>query len=276
VLKVNRTAYRYEPVKLPDEDEVVEAVIDLGTNFGRLGYRRVTQMLHGCGKQINHKRVERIWKQEGLKRPKKQQKRRRIFLNDGSCVRLRPEHKNHVWSWDFVEDKDMQGKKMRFLNIIDEHEHKCLASIPRRSWRSRDVIRVLSDIIVLRGTGPEYIRSDNGPEFIAKALRKWIHDIGSIITYIEPGSPWENGYIESFNARMRDEFLNGELFGNLHEARILTQRWVNYYNNIRPHSSLKGRPPAPQSYNFDALEPTATLKQKVWEIIRQSEQLAAA
>ena len=140
----------------------------------------------------------------------------------------------------------MDGRKVRWLNIIDEYERVCLASVPRRSWRSTDVIEVLAEIMILRGC-PEYIRSDNGPEFVARRLREWLNNLGIITTYIEPGSPWENGYIESFNSRMRDEFLNGELFGNIYEAQVLTQRWVRYYNEVRPHSSLGGRPPAPQS-----------------------------
>jgi putative transposase len=247
VLEVNRTAMRYEPVKLPDEDEVRADIIYKACNYGRVGYRMVTHMMRNEGRKINHKRVERIWREEGLKRPTKQIKRRRLWLNDGSCIRLRAEHRNHVWSYDFVEDRTMDGKKIRFLNIIDEATHECLASIPRRSWRSVDVIEVLSEIMILRGC-PEYIRSDNGPEFIAHKLRKWLGDLGVITTYIEPGSPWENGYVESFNSRMRDEFLNGELFGNLYEAEVLVHRWVRYYNEIRPHSSLNGRPPAPQSF----------------------------
>ena len=230
----------------------------------------VTNMMRNSGIKINHKRVERIWREEGLKLPKKQIKRRRLFLSDGSCIRLRAEHKNHVWSYDFVEDKTMDGRKIRILNIIDEHTHECLASVPRRNWRSKDVIEVLSGIMILRGC-PEYIRSDNGPEFIAKNLRKWLFDIEVITTYIEPGSPWENGYIESFNSRMRDEFLNGELFGNMYEAQVLIKRWVDYYNKVRPHSSLGGRPPAPQSYSFDGEEKTAALKQARWDVIIEKE-----
>lgn len=246
MLDVNRTAYRYEPIRLPDEDETRADIVDKACNYGRVGYRMVTNMMRNEGKIINHKRVERIWREEYLKLPKKQTKKRRLWLNDGSCIRLRPEHKNHVWSYDFVEDRTMDGRKVRWLNIIDEYERVCLASVPRRSWRSTDVIEVLAEIMILRGC-PEYIRSDNGPEFVARRLREWLNNLGIITTYIEPGSPWENGYIESFNSRMRDEFLNGELFGNMYEAQVLTQRWVRYYNEVRPHSSLGGRPPAPQS-----------------------------
>ena len=245
-LNISRTAFRYTPIRLEDEDEVRAEIIKKACNYGRVGYRMVTNMMRNEGRLINHKRVERIWREEGLKLPQKQPKRHRLWLNDGSCVRLRPEYKNHVWSYDFVEDKTYNGKKIRFLNIIDEYTHECLASIPRRSWRNNDVIEVLSGLMITRGC-PEYLRSDNGSEFTANKLRKWLSSVGVITAYIEPGSPWENGYCESFNARMRDEFLNGELFGNMYEVQVLTKRWVEYYNTIRPHSSLGGRPPAPQT-----------------------------
>jgi transposase InsO family protein len=248
---VNRTAYRYEPIRLSDEDETRAEIVDTACQYGRVGYRMVTNLLRNRGKKINHKRVERIWREEGLKLPKKQPKKRRLFLSDGSCIRLRPEHKNHVWSYDFVEDKTMDGRKIRFLNIIDEYTRECLACIPRRSWRNNDIIEVLAGLMVLQGC-PEYLRSDNGSEFIAKKLRKWLQNVGVITAYIEPGSPWENGYCESFNARMRDEFLNVELFGNMHEAIILARRWMHYYNTVRPHGSLGGLPPAPQMYAFSA------------------------
>ncbi len=245
-LSINRNSYRYKPVKRDDEDEIRTEIIEIACNFGRVGYRMVTNMLRNKGILVNHKRVERIWREEGLKLPKKQSKKRRLWLTDGSCIRLRAERKNHVWSYDFVEDKTVNGKKVRFLNIIDEFTHECLASIPRRSWRNNDVIEVLAGLMLLKGT-PEYLRSDNGSEFTAKRIRQWLANAGVITAYIEPGSPWENGYVESFNARMRDEFLNGEIFGNMYETEVLAARWVKYYNEIRPHSSLGGRPPAPQT-----------------------------
>ena len=252
VLDINRTAFRYEPIKRDDEDEIREKIIEKACNYGRTGYRQVTSMLRNDGILINHKRVERIWGEEGLKRPAKQSKKRRLWLNDGSCIRLRAEYKNHVWSYDFVHDKTVDGKKFRILNIIDEASRECLASVARRRFRNNDIIEILADLMVKHGT-PEYLRSDNGIEFTAKKLMKWLSDIGVITTFIEPGSPWENGYCESFNSRMRDEFLNGEIFGNIFEAKVLTKRWMDYYNTIRPHSALGGRPPAPQSISINVM-----------------------
>ena len=171
---------------------------------------------------MNRKRVERIWRREGLKVPQKQPKRGRLWLNDGSCVRLRPEHPNHVWSYDFVEDRTHNGRKYRMLNIIDEFTRECLAIRVSRKLNSIDVIDVLSDLFILRGV-PGHIRSDNGPEFIAKAVREWIAAVGAKTAYIEPGSPWENGYCESFNSKLRDELLKGEIFYTLAEAQIIIE-----------------------------------------------------
>ncbi len=149
VLSVHRTAYRYEAVKLPDEDELRTEIIELVSNYGRVGYRMVTAMLHNQGRHVNHKRVERIWREEGLKLPQKQPKRRRLWLTDGSCIRLRPEHRNHVWSYDFVEEKTLGGRRFRILNILDEYTHECIASVPRRSWRNKDLIETLADLMLL-------------------------------------------------------------------------------------------------------------------------------
>jgi putative transposase len=248
-LNLSRSSPRYIPVKRADEDKDREEIIYLAANFGRVGYRMVCYMMRNSGRLINHKKVERIWREEGLKLPQKQPKKRRLWMNDGSCVRLRPDHKNHVWSYDFIEDKLSNGRRVRWLNIIDEFEHICLASIPQRSWGHKDIIDILSGLFIMRGN-PEYLRSDNGSEFTAKKLMQWLSDVNVATAYIEPGSPWENAFIESFNSRMRDEFLNGEIFDTMHEVRVLTRRWVDYYNNIRPHRSLGGRPPAPQTNTF--------------------------
>ena len=203
-------------------------------------------MLRQEGWKVNHKRVERIWRQEGLKVPQKQPKRRRLWLNDGSCIRLRPAYRDHVWSYDFVADRTSDGKAMRIINIIDEYTKECLAIKVNRKITSSDVIDTLADLFIQRGS-PMFIRSDNGPEFVSEILRQWLRELGVKTAYIEPGSPWENGYIESFNGRFRDELLNGEIFDTIVEARVITEQWRRYYNTIRPHSSLKYRPPAPET-----------------------------
>ncbi len=246
MLGFNRRTIRYRHVIKDDEDALTTKIIELSTTYGRYGYRRIAAMLRLMGFDVNHKRVERIWKENGLRVPRKQPKRKRLWLTDGSCVRLRPEHANHVWSYDFVSDQLENKNKLRWLNIIDEHSRRCVFSEPRRHWTHQDIIEVLSDCFILHGV-PTHMRSDNGPEFIAKELRKWFGAIGVTTSYIEPGSPWENGYCESFNSKMRDEFLNMEVFGSLIEAKILTKQWVHYYNSIRPHSSLNYQPPAPLS-----------------------------
>jgi len=213
---------------------------------GRYGYRRVTALLWQEGWQISQSRVERIWKQEGLKVPQKQPKRGRLWLNDGSCVRLRPLHRNHVWSWDFVMDRTDDGRAIKILTLIDECTKEALAVYPARRIRANDVIGIFADVMVERGV-PEYIRSDNGPEMIAKVLRNWLTRVGTKTAYILPGSPWENGYCESFNGKLRNELLDGEIFYTLREAQVIIEQWRWHYNRIRPHSALGYRPPAPET-----------------------------
>jgi putative transposase len=227
---------------------VTERIVALAVEYGRYGYRRITMLLRAEGWHVNHKRVERIWRQEGLKVPQKQPRRRRLWLNDGSCIRLRPTHRNHVWSYDFVADRTSEGRKMRILNIIDEYTRECLSMRVDRTITASDVIETLKDLFVMRGI-PEHIRSDNGPEFVAELVRNWLHDLQVNTLFIEPGSPWENGYIESFNGKFRDELLNGEIFDTLTEARVVTERWRKQYNTTRPHSSLNYRPPAPEAFS---------------------------
>jgi putative transposase len=212
-------------------------MIELARQYGRYGYRRIAALLSDAGWHVNDKRVERLWRREGLKVPMKQPKKGRLWLNDGSCVRLQPEHRDHVWSYDFVHCRTDDGKAFRTLNIVDEYSRKCLAIRVDRKLNSGNVIDALSDLFILRGI-PSFIRSDNGPEFVAQAVRDWIEAVGAKTAYIEPGSPWENGYCESFNARFRDEFLNGEIFYSLREAQILIEEWRKHYNTKRPHSAL--------------------------------------
>ena len=245
-----RGTQRYQLTQREDEDTLTAAIVELASQYGRYGYRRITALLKRDGWQVGKDRVERIWRREGLKVPQKQKPRGRLWLNDGSCVRLRPEHRNHVWSYDFVSTRTYDGRTARMLNLIDEYTRECLAIRVARRLGSHDVIDTLSDAMILHGI-PEYIRSDNGPEFVAKNLRKWLGSTGSKTLYIEPGSPWENGYCESFNSKLRDEFLNGEIFYSLKEAQILCESWRVHYNTVRPHSSLGYRPPAPEAWQTE-------------------------
>ncbi len=199
-----------------------------------------------AAQRVNDKCVDRLWRREGLKVPLKQPKKGRLRLNDGSCVRLRPEYCNHVWSYDVVHHRTDDGKAFRALNILDEHSRECLAIRVKRKLGSTEVIDALTDLFILRGV-PAFIRSDNGPEFIAQAVRDWIAAVGAKTAYIEPGSPWENGYCESFNARLRDELLNVEVFYSLREAQILIEEWRKHDNTKRPHSALGYRPPAQET-----------------------------
>jgi putative transposase len=252
----HRSTQRKKPVSSDDETALTADIIELARQYGRYGYRRITAMLRRAGWVVNKKRVERIWRCEGLKVPAKQPKRGRLWLNDGSCVRLRPVRPNHVWSYDFVADRTHDGKAFRMLCIIDELTREALAIRVARKIKSADVIEALADLFILRGV-PAHIRSDNGPEFVALALREWIAAVGAKTAYIEPGSPWENGYCESFNGKLRDELLNGEIFYSLKEAKTVIEAWRRHYNTIRPHSSLGYQPPAPEALVLSATPPMA-------------------
>ena len=254
-LEQHRSTQRKVPHGRSDEDQLTDDIIELADQYGRYGYRMVTGLLNLSGWHVNHKRVERIWKREGLKVPPKQAKRGRLWLNDGSCIRLRPERPNHVWSYDFVQDRTHDGRIYRTINIIDEFTREALMIHVDRKLNSTDVVDALTELFILRGT-PQFIRSDNGPEFIARRVRDWISAVGAKTAYIEPGSPWENGYCESFNARFRDELLNGEIFYSLKEARIIIEEWRRHYNTVRPHSPLGYRPPAPESLTQMDQRPT--------------------
>jgi transposase InsO family protein len=214
--------------------------------YGRYGYRRITALLRAEGWPVNAKRVARIWRCEGLKVPRRQPKRGRLWLTGGSCIRLRPRWPGHVWAYDFVQDRTRDGRKFRMLTVIDEFSRECLAIEVARRLTADDVLQVLADLFVERGP-PDHIRSDNGPEFAARAVRAWLGQVGVKTLFIEPGSPWENGYNESFNGKLRDELLDREIFCTLQEAKVLIERWRRHYNTVRPHSALGYRPPAPQT-----------------------------
>ena len=246
VINQPRPTQRRVLKSLDDEESLTRDIIKLAVRFGRYGYRRITALLRDLGWQVNHKRAERIWRREGLKVPMKQPKRGRLWLNDGSCIRLKPERKGHVWAYDFVACRTEDGRAIRMLTVIDEYTRECLAIRTARRIRSDDVIHTLTELFVINGA-PEHIRSDNGPEFTARVVRGWLERVGVKTLFIEPGSPWENGYNESFNGKLRDELLNGEIFYSLKEVQILTERWRREYNTIRPHSSLGYRPPVPEA-----------------------------
>jgi putative transposase len=258
VLGQSRTSQRYQAIPAPDERPLTAAIVRLASQYGRYGYRRIAALLRAEGWSVNHKRVERIWRREGLKVPQKQPKRGRLWLNDGSCIRLRPSWRHHVWAYDFVQARIHDGRVFRMLTVIDEYSRECLAIEVARRLRSDDVLQVLAELFVRHGA-PDHIRSDNGSEFTAKAVRDWLRRVAVKTLYIAPGSPWENGYNESFNGKLRDELLNGEIFYSLKEAQVLIERWRRHYNSIRPHSALGYRPPAPEAVLPHAADlPSAT------------------
>ena len=195
---------------------------------------------------MNAKRVERIWRREGLEAPRRQPERGRLWLNDGSCVRLRPERPNHVWAYDFVQDRTSDGRVLRMLVVVDEFTRECLAIRVGRRLGSEEVLEVLAELLVRHGP-PEHIRSDDGPEFAATAVREWLARPGVGTLFIEPGSPWENGYCESLNGKLRDELLDRAIFYSLGEAQVPIEAWRRRYNTVRPHSALGYRPPAPEA-----------------------------
>ena len=241
-----RSTQRYFPQPREDEEPLTREIVELACQYGRYGYRRITGKLLEDGWSVSISRVARIWKREGLKVPQKQPKRARLWLNDGSCVRLRASRPNEVWSYDFVADRTHDGRPLRILTLIDEYTRECLAMPVERKLNSEDVLETLAEVMLQRGV-PTYIRSDNGPEMTARAVRDWIQSVGAKTLFIEPGSPWENGYNESFNGKLRDELLNGEIFYTLKEAQVIIERWRYYYNHHRPHSALGYRPPAPET-----------------------------
>ena len=250
----HRSTQRKAATAPDDEAALREEIIALAKIYGRYGYRRITALLRVAGWCTNHKRVERIWRQEGLKVPPRQPKRGRLWLNDGACVRLRPERPDHVWAYDFVEDRTRDGRKFRLLCVVDEFTREALAIRVARKLGAAEVIDVLADLFVARGV-PAHIRSDQGPEFVAEAVKGWIAGVGAATAFIEKASPWENGYVESFNGKLRDELLDCEVFNTLREAQVLIERWRWHYNAVRPHSALGYRPPAPEVVIAGPLQP---------------------
>jgi putative transposase len=232
-----RSSQRYQAQPRSDEPALVKRMLEVVRQRPRFGYRRVGRLLAAEGWRAGLGRVFRLWRREGLKVPQKRRKRRRLGTSDNACDRRRAEHRDDVWCWDFVFDRTTSGSQLKWLSIVDEYTRECLTLKVARSITSEDVIDTLAELFAMRGV-PRHIRSDNGPEFIAKAIRRWLESVGVQALYIEPGSPWENGYAESFHSRLRDEFLAMEVFENLPAARQLTVAWREDYNHVRPHSSL--------------------------------------
>ena len=243
VLGQHRSTQRQRPKVKGAEPQLVARMLELVRRHPRYGYRRVWALLRREGWRVNRKRVYRLWRQQGLKVPRKQRKKRRLGSSANSCVRRPARHKDHVWAWDFMHDRTADGRPLKWFTLVDEYTRECLALEVGRGMTAREVAAVLAGVVARRGA-PAHIRSDNGPEFIARAIRAWMAGAGLETLYVEPGAPWENGYAESFNSKVRDELLNAEEFSSLLEARVLGREWKRQYDHERPHSSLGYRTPA--------------------------------
>ena len=243
VLGQPRPSQRYQPSVNEFERRLVTRMLELVRAHPRYGYRRIWALLRREGWKVNRKRVHRLWRREGLKVPQKAHKKRHWGHSANGCMRQRPEHPDHVWALDFIFDRTQGGGSLKWLSIVDEYTRECLALVVARSMTAEGVLDVLAELFVVRGV-PGHLRSDNGPEFIAQAVRRWLERTGAKTLYIAPGAPWENGYAESFHSRLRDELLNVEEFASVAEARQMAERWQLEYNHRRPHSSLGYQTPA--------------------------------
>lgn len=243
VVEQHRSTQRYRAKENLDEKKLVKDILELSKKHPRYGYRRIAALLRRAGWRVNTKRVQRLRREQGLKVPKKQHKRRRLGSSENSCTRRRAERRNHVWSYDFVFDRTEDGRRLKFLTIVDEFTRECLRLEVGRSFTAPKVVDVLRELVAERGA-PEFIRSDNGPEFIAIAVREWLEAVKIDTAFIEPGAPWENAYIETFNGKLGDELLDREMFFTLAEARHLATTYRSEYNHQRPHSTLDYLTPA--------------------------------
>lgn len=243
-------------------------MLELVEGNPRYGYRRIWVLLRREGWRVNHKRIYRLWRREGLKVPQRRRKKRRLGQSDNGCSRYRAEYPNHVWSWDFLYERTEDGRPLKLLTIVDEFTRQALDVKVARRINHVDVIELLIALFRVHGA-PEHIRSDNGPELIAEALRRWLQQSAVGTLYVEPGAPWENGYSETLHSRLRDELLNGELFYSLQEAEVVVEEWRKNYNERRPHSSLGYQTPAAFAARFLAnsgappLRPPKTLEEPV-------------
>ena len=237
-----------------DEPALLARILELVAEFPRFGYRQITRLLQSEGWQVNAKRVYRLWRQEGLKVPKKTVKRRRLGSSEGGIIRRKAEHKDHVWSVDFIFDRTINGRSLKMLVIIDEYTRECISLEVGRKFTGDHFVETLADLFAIRGV-PKFIRSDNGPEFIARDVQDWLKEMGIATLYIEPGSPWQNGHVESFHNRLRDECLNQKLFLSVTEARVVIEEWRRFYNRVHPHSRLGFQSPDQFAKPLAQLEP---------------------
>jgi transposase InsO family protein len=243
---VARSTQQYKSATQHDDQALRLALIRLAKQYGRYGYRKIAELLRIEGWKVNHKKVERIWREEGLQLPKRHKKRKRLYHKDSSIIRLRPLYPNHIWSIDFVHDKLSNGRPYKMLTVLDEYTRQALCVAVNIKMGSAEVLEVLYSLILEHGK-PEYIRSDNGPEFIAVALQEWLLRVGINPIQIYPGSPWENGYNERFNGTLRREVLNAEWFTTTKQAQTVINQWLKQYNHIRPHQALNMKPPVPET-----------------------------
>jgi len=242
---LGRSSLRYQ--SLPkDDDELRLALIRLAKQYGRYGYRKIAQLLRIEGWTVNHKKVERLWREEGLQLPHRHKRRKRLYHKDGSVIRLRPKYRNHVWSVDFVHNKLSNGRRYKMLTVIDEYTRQALCVNVATKMGHAEVLDALYPLFLKHGK-PEYLRSDNGPEFIAGDLQTWLNKAGIKPIQIYPGSPWENGYNEGFNGKLRREVLNAEWFSTLDQAQAVINTWLKQYNHVWPHQALNMKPPIPET-----------------------------
>jgi transposase InsO family protein len=243
LVKQPRATQRYQARIDYDERRIRQRLHELAKKHPGSGYRRMTRLLRREGRQINGKRVQRLWREEGLRNPLRKRRKRARGHSENSCVMKKAEHKNHVWCWDFTMDETSDGRRLKWFSVVDEFTRECLGLEVERRIKAKDVVTILTWLEARHGA-PGAIRSDNGPEFIARAVGKWLtaRKVGSL--YIAPGSPWENGYSESFNSRMKAEFANREVFGSLLEAKVLGAEYKRYWNQERLHSGIGYQTPA--------------------------------
>lgn len=241
-----RSTCQYKTAAGGNDEELRLALIRLAKRYGRYGYRKIARLLQIEGWRVNHKRVERLWREEGLQLPHRHKRRKRLYHKDSSVIRLRPQYPNHIWSVDFVHDRLSNGRPYRMLTVLDEYSREALCVEVRTRMGATDVLEALYPLLLRHGK-PAYIRSDNGKEFTARALQEWLRQAGITPIQICPGSPWENGYNERFNGTLRREVRNAEWFESTGQAKAVIGKWLRQYNHVRPHQALNIRPPVPET-----------------------------